>query len=46
MVVVGRINMKVELKETGYKSMDKIDLVQVRDSWWAVVNAEINHYIS
>jgi hypothetical protein len=41
-----RINMKVDLKETGCKCMDYIDLVQVRENWWVVVNAEINHYIS
>jgi hypothetical protein len=39
LVVNVRINMKVDLKETGCKSMDYIDLVQVRDNWWAVVNA-------
>jgi len=44
--VDGRINIKVGLEEAGCKSMDWIDLVQVRDNWWAVVYAEIKHYIS
>jgi hypothetical protein len=44
--VDGRINIKLDLEETVCKSMDLIDLVQVRDNWWAVVSAEINHYIS
>jgi hypothetical protein len=46
LVVGGRINIKMDLEETGCKSMDWSDLVQVRDNWWAVVDAEIKHYIS
>jgi hypothetical protein len=41
-----RINIKLDLEETGCKSMDWIGLVQVRDNWWSLVSAEINHYIS
>jgi len=44
--VDGRINIKIDLEETGCKGMDWIDMVQFRDNWWAVVSAEINHYIS
>jgi len=36
----------VDLEDPGCNGMDWIDLVQVRDNWWAVVNAEISHYIS
>jgi hypothetical protein len=46
LVADGRINIKMDLEETGCKSKDWIDLVQVRDNWWDVVSAEINHYIS
>ena len=31
----------MDLEETSCKSIDWIDLVQVRDNWWAVVKAEI-----
>jgi len=46
LVVDGWININVDLEETGCKSVDWIDLIQVGENWWAVVNAEINHYIS
>jgi len=45
-VLDGTIDIKLDLEEAGCKCMDWIDLVQVRDNWWAVVNAEIKHYIS
>jgi hypothetical protein len=38
-------NIKIDHEETGCEGMDWIDLVQVRDNWWALVNAEIHHCV-
>jgi len=46
LVVDGRINIKIDLEETVCRSMEWIYLVKITNNWWAVVNAEINHYIS
>ena len=35
-------NIRTDLKETGWKGVDWIDLVQYRDKWWAVVNTVMN----
>jgi hypothetical protein len=35
-------NIKMDLREIGWDSIDWIDLVQGRDQWRALVNAVIN----
>jgi hypothetical protein len=35
-------NIKIDLQEVGSGGMDGIDLVQVRDRWWALVNVVMN----
>jgi hypothetical protein len=35
-------NIKMDLWEVGWGGMDWIDLVEVRDRWWAVVNVVMN----
>jgi len=35
-------NIKVDLQEVGFRSMDWIRLAQDRDRWWALVNAVMN----
>jgi hypothetical protein len=35
-------NIKMELREIGWDSMDWIDLAQDRDQWRALVNAVMN----
>jgi hypothetical protein len=35
-------NIKTDIREIGWDSMDCIDLAQVRDQWRALVNAVMN----
>jgi hypothetical protein len=35
-------NIKVDLQEVGFASMDWIELAQDRDRWWALVNMVMN----
>ena len=35
-------NIKIDLQEVGWGSMDWIDLAQDRDRWWALVNLVMN----
>jgi hypothetical protein len=35
-------NIKMDLKQTGWKGMNWIYLAQASDMWWAVVNMVIN----
>jgi len=35
-------NIKIDLKKVGWGAMDWINMVQNRDSWWALVNAIMN----
>jgi hypothetical protein len=37
-----RINIKIDLRETGWGGMDWIDLAQDRDQWRALVNTVMN----
>jgi hypothetical protein len=39
-------NIKIDLLEVGWESMDWINLVQDRDRWRAVVNTEMNFRVS
>jgi hypothetical protein len=38
-------NIKMDLTEIGWRSMDWIDLTQVRDQWRALVNRVLNHLV-
>jgi hypothetical protein len=35
-------NIKMDLREVGWRGMDWIFLVQDRDNWWALVNVVMN----
>jgi hypothetical protein len=35
-------NIKMDLREIGWSSVDWIDLAQGRDQWWALVNMVMN----
>jgi hypothetical protein len=35
-------NIKIDLQEVGWGSIDWIDLAQDTDRWWAVVNMAMN----
>jgi hypothetical protein len=38
-------NIKINLSEIGWDSMDRIDLAQDRDQWRALVNAVMNLWV-
>jgi hypothetical protein len=44
--VDGRVMLKWILKEVGWEVMDYIDLAEVRDKWWTVVNMAMNLQVS
>jgi hypothetical protein len=35
-------NIKIDVQEIGWGGMDRLDLAQDRDRWWAVVNVVLN----
>jgi len=35
-------DIKIQLQEVGYGSMNWVDLAQDKDRWWALVNAVMN----
>ena len=35
-------NIKMDIQKVGCWSMDRIELAQVRDRWWTLVNAVMN----
>jgi hypothetical protein len=35
-------NIKMDLREIGWGVMDRINLFQDRDQWWALVNTVMN----
>jgi hypothetical protein len=37
-----KYNIKNDFREVGWVGMDWIDLGEVRDRWWALVNAVMN----
>jgi len=39
-------NIKMYLQEVGCGGMDWIELVQVGDSWWALLNVLMNLWVS
>jgi hypothetical protein len=38
-------NIRMNLRETGWKDVDWIHLAQDRDQWWALVNTVINFWV-
>jgi hypothetical protein len=39
-------NIKIDLRETGWDGMDRIDLAQDKDQWKALVNTVLNLQVS
>ena len=37
--------IKMDLKELGWKGIEWIDLVQVKDRWWALMNAVMKFWV-
>jgi hypothetical protein len=44
--VDGRIIIKMDLREEGWEGMDRIDLAEDKNRWWAIVHAEMNFRVS
>jgi hypothetical protein len=40
-----RGNIRVELQEIGYKSVDWIHVAQIMDQWWALVYMIMNLWV-
>jgi hypothetical protein len=38
----GKDNIKMDFQEVGWRGMDWINLAQVWDRWWALVNTVMN----
>jgi hypothetical protein len=38
-------NIKMDLRDIGWDGMDRIDQVQDRDQWWALVNRVVNLWV-
>jgi hypothetical protein len=38
----GRPNVKIDIKETGWKGVGRIQLAHDRDQWWYVKNTVMN----
>jgi hypothetical protein len=38
-------NIRMDLREIGWKGVDLIDMAQDRDQWWAVVNTVMNLWV-
>jgi len=38
-------NIKMDLKEGRWGGIDRIDLAQDRDRWWALANAVVNLWV-
>jgi len=38
-------NIRIDLKEIGWKGVDRMHLVQNRDQWWVVANMVMNLWV-